>query len=283
MSQPKPTYLVIGAMKCATSTVCAYLEDHRDVYCVPHAEPNYFSHDHIYADGPDAYLTYFKDTDGYKHRGEGSNYYSARALFPDAAERISEMNPDTKIIYMVRHPIKRIVSAWIQKRADSGDGVPPTVDEAVAQMTDMFVGQSQYHYNLQPFMERFPQENIFVGFMEDLKRDGPAFFAELCAFLEIEPAESKRGHQNPSAGKRVPNKMFTTLNSFGLVRAAKKVLPSGLKGAARRMLETEVKPGGVDLSPAALRTVLETIQPDAEALLDYAGKPRDFWQFTDDR
>jgi hypothetical protein len=30
----KPDFLVIGAMKCATSTVCAYLEDHPDVFMV---------------------------------------------------------------------------------------------------------------------------------------------------------------------------------------------------------------------------------------------------------
>ena len=30
----RPDLIVIGAMKCATSTVCAYLEDHPDVFMV---------------------------------------------------------------------------------------------------------------------------------------------------------------------------------------------------------------------------------------------------------
>ena len=54
--------LVIGAMKAATSTVCAYLEDNPDIYMVPRAEPNYFSHDANFSKGADWYATYLEAT-----------------------------------------------------------------------------------------------------------------------------------------------------------------------------------------------------------------------------
>lgn len=59
MSENYPTFLVIGAMKAATLTVCAYLEDHPEVYCIPGREPNYFSHDSNYKKGLEWYLRFF--------------------------------------------------------------------------------------------------------------------------------------------------------------------------------------------------------------------------------
>ena len=44
----QPDFIVIGAMKCGTSTVCGYLEDHPDVFIAPQAEPNFFAHDAQY-------------------------------------------------------------------------------------------------------------------------------------------------------------------------------------------------------------------------------------------
>ena len=52
-------FIVIGAMKAATSTICSYLEDHPDTYMVPRAEPNYFSRDENFARGDAWYDAHF--------------------------------------------------------------------------------------------------------------------------------------------------------------------------------------------------------------------------------
>lgn len=280
MSENYPTFLVIGAMKAATSTVCAYLEDHPEVYCVPNCEPNYFSHDVKYQKGLEWYLRFFDEADGYKHRGEGSNFYSARALYPNAAKRIFALNPDIKIIYMVRDPIKRITSAWIQRRADGGDDVAPTVDAAVEELRDEFVGQSQYFYNIQPYIELFPRENIFIGFMEDLKAGEEAFFHQLCDFFGIEYASSQRGHVNPSAGKKVPNQLYTRLNKSPIVNSVKVLAPKGVKSAVKRLMMKDASSLDISLSPAVLANVLEELESDSSEFLKYAGKPQDFWKLT---
>lgn len=48
---PKPDFVVIGAMKCGTSTVCAYLEDHPETCMLPRCEPDFFSRPEIFARG----------------------------------------------------------------------------------------------------------------------------------------------------------------------------------------------------------------------------------------
>lgn len=277
-----PDYLVIGAMKCATSTLCAYLEDHPEVYCVPRCEPNYFNHDENFAKGAEWYRSLFKPEGTEKLSGEGSNYYSARALFPQTAERIAAFNPDMKIIYMVRDPMVRIVSAWIQRRADSRDAVPPSVDGAVTQMPDDFVGQSLYSYNIAPYRDHFPAENIFIGFLEDMNRTPDAFYPQICRFLGIAEKMPERGHMNTSSGKKVLGETYTKVNNIPFVKSAKKLAPNGLKRSLRRLLEKDVADLKPALSPDVKAQVLRSVRPDAEAILDFAGKPRDFWSLGAD-
>jgi hypothetical protein len=273
--------LVIGAMKAATSTVCAYFEDNPDIYMVPRGEPNYFSHDANFRKGPEWYATHLEGYAGERLRGEGSNDYAARDLYPESAARIAAYNPQMKIIYMVRHPLERIVSAWIQNRANSGDQVPPTLDRAVREMPDRFVGQSRYWHNIRPYQEHFPSDQIFVGFMEDLNRDPEAFFARLSEFVGIPCTYTPdRGHLNKSAGKLVPTPAYTALNKLAVTRTAKRFLPGNLRRLVKQKLLSAKVSEKPRFSEPVREMLLETLRPDAEAFLAHYGKPHDFWALT---
>lgn len=273
-----PGFIIIGAMKCATSTVTAYFEDHPNVFMIPEFEPNFFCDSDVYAQGTKWYDDHFASNTSGLLAGEGSNYYAARDMFPDTAQRMADYNPDLKLIYMVRNPMKRIVSSWIQYRTDGGDTIPPTVDRAAIEMPEMFVGQSLYWHNLQPFFDRFPKENIFIGFVEDMSRDPDSFFGDLCGFLGVEPAYVERSHQNPSAGKKVPTGLYSAVNKLPLIGLAKRLLPSGLKSAVKDNVLSTKASDVPDFSDTVRQQVLAKIKPDAEALLDYCGKPHDFWK-----
>lgn len=283
-AERKADFLVIGAMKAATSTVCAYLEDHPDVYMVPGGEPNYFSHDENFARGPAWYAEHFAPRSRERLCGEGSNDYAARDLYPDSAARMAAYNPDLKLIYMVRHPLERIASAWLQNRKNRGDSVPPTLDQAVREMPARFVGQSRYWHNIAPYRERFSDGRIFVGFMEDLGQDPAGFFDGLCGFLGVEPFRQpetgERQHLNKSIGKRVPTRAFSAVNRLPFMRAAKRILPKGLKSTVKSRLLTSTVSEMPELSPAVRAEVLRVIEPDARAFLSHYGKPADFWTFT---
>ena len=273
-----PDYLVIGAMKCGTSTVCAYLEDHPGAFMVPGLDPGYFSDDAVHARGPDWYAGLFADARPGQPRGEGSNGYAAGALYPQAPARIAAAIPEARLIYMVRHPIRRIVSAWIQNRVDQGDEVPPTLDRAVAERPDTFVDQSLYWRNLQRYRALFPDERIFVGFMEDMAADRTAFFAALTGFLGIEPFEPLRPHANPSAGKRVPSRAYSAVRGLPLFRQLRRAVPRGLQRAVKDRFLSDAA-DRTDFSPAARARLSDLLQPDAQALLRHCGKPADFWTF----
>ncbi|MEX5730253.1 hypothetical protein Ga0609869_003606 [Rhodovulum iodosum] len=273
----KPDFVVLGAMKCATSTVCKYLEEHPEVYMAPRCEPNYFSDDANYAKGPEWYARFFAPRQGEAICGEGSNDYAAGAMYPHSAERMARDLPEARLIFMVRHPLRRIVSAWVQNRVDMGDAVPPTLEAAVREMPARFVDQSLYWKNLSRYRALYPDAQIFIGFMEDLSRDSDAFFGRLCAFLGVEPYSVDAGlHVNPSAGKRVPAGLYTRLNSAGPVRLAKQVLPKGVTRAVKDRLLS--RPAAeMRLPPEIEAELAEELRPDAQALLAHCGKPGDFW------
>jgi hypothetical protein len=276
----KPNFIVIGAMKCATSTVCAYLEDHPDVFMVSNGEPNFFSHDANWAKGPEWYGHFFKSRGDKALCGEGSNDYTHDAIYPNSAERMAKLYPDAKLIYMVRHPVQRIVASWIQKRVDQRDQVSPTLDRAISEMPDVFVDESLYWRQISRYRAHFPDGRIFIGFMEDLKSDAPAFMARLCAFLEIAPTEAlKRPHMNPSTGKRAPSELYSAVRRLPGVKALVGLVPTGPKTWLRETFFSKKLDDLPSFSPTTLARLEAQLAPDTAALLVHCNKPAEHWRF----
>ena len=275
-----PDFIIIGAMKCGTSTVNAYFEDHPDIFMVRGQEPNFFSHDDRFAQGTDWYEALFAEGADARLRGEGSNDYVNAARFPEAAARMAAYKPDLKLIYILRHPVERIISAWIQMRADSRDMVPATLDGAVIQQPEIFVDQSLYWSNLSRYRAHFPDAQIHIGFMEDLKADPDGFFAEICDFLGVGPAPRiERPHQNRSAGKSLPTPLYTKLRQNPVIAGVNKLLPADLKRAVRERFFSKPLSERPGFSSAVAAELNGRLREDAAQILAHTGRPEDFWRF----
>ena len=111
----KPNFLVIGAQKSATTTLCDLFSQHPDVYISNPKEPHFFAKNEVYAKGWDWYKKLFSNAGKAKAIGEGSTGYTMHVVFPNAPSRISRDLPNAKLIYIVRHPIRRIESDWKQR------------------------------------------------------------------------------------------------------------------------------------------------------------------------
>jgi hypothetical protein len=188
-------------------------------------------------------------------------------------------HPGLKLIYVVRDPVARIASAWIQNRKDHGDRIPPTLDRAVREKPALFIGQSLYWQNLQRYRAVFPDSQIFLGFMEDLEADPQAFFAGLCAFLGIAPAaEIRRARVNPSQGKKVPSRLYSLVNGLPFAKALKARAPKGLRSYVKDRFLTRRIDRRPEFSAPVLADLRRQLAPDAAALLEFCGKPADFWR-----
>ena len=113
-----PTFIVIGAAKCGTTSICNVLGSHSDVFMSEPKEPHYFS------SSPDSKITHswyeslFSSADGHIAIGEGSTSYTAPNRISRTARRLAQTIPDCKLIYVVRDPLKRLESDWKMRRRE---------------------------------------------------------------------------------------------------------------------------------------------------------------------
>ena len=81
-----PNLIIIGAMKCGTTSLHNYLSLHPEIYMSEKKEINYFSKNDIYLNGIDWYETFFNTN--LKVVGESSQSYSKYHVWPNTTKRI---------------------------------------------------------------------------------------------------------------------------------------------------------------------------------------------------
>jgi len=160
MSDHGPDAVIIGAMKCATTTLHNYLARHAQVVTGKRKELDFFSHDEVWGRGLDWYQQQFPSSDTDAIRLDSSPNYSKRQHWPFAAERLAATNPRAKLIYLIREPVSRAKSAYVHELAAGREH--RSVDAAFSDNTNPITQTSRYAWQLEPFLERFSREQLLV-------------------------------------------------------------------------------------------------------------------------
>jgi len=274
----KPNFLVIGAQKCGTSTLCDLLARHPDVFMTDPKEPHFFSDDAVYARGLDWYARLFEGAEGHAAIGEGSTSYTMSALRPHAAERIARTLPSARLVYIVRHPMERIVSHWMHARTRGRRESLPLAD--AIRRRSMYLDTSRYLSQIDRYRRSFSDDRILVLFLDDLSRDRIPTLRRCFEFLGVDsgPAEAIEAQRlNASAGAREDKPVLTRLRSipgFGRLRDA---IPSWARDPLRSALKRPAdKP---EWDPESWRWAAERLEEESRAFLVRYGKPPDYWSF----
>jgi hypothetical protein len=106
-----PNFIIVGGLKCGTTSIHHYLGLHPEIQMSKPKELNFFVEELNWDLGLDWYASRFDDR--FKVRGESSPHYTNLPRFEGVAERIKQSCPDARLLYMVRDPIKRILSHWV--------------------------------------------------------------------------------------------------------------------------------------------------------------------------
>ncbi|MBW2269953.1 MAG: sulfotransferase [Deltaproteobacteria bacterium] len=197
-----PNLIVIGAMKCGTTSLHRNLGLHPEIGMTERKEQNFFLRKH-WERHLDAYRAVIPT--GFPVRGESSPDYSKVGPNPGVPARIAASLPDVKLVYMMRDPVERTVSHWVHFFA-SGVEMRP-LEEALADLSDdnPLIDASLYHKQLQAYLEHFPLERIHVATMEGLSADPTRTMQELFGFLGVDDRfDSPTFHdvRHPSSKKR---------------------------------------------------------------------------------
>ena len=119
-------------------------------------------------------------------RGEATPSYTHYPLFPDVPRRIHSVIPETKLIYLVRDPIERIVAHWAQTQED-GQRAP--LEEALADYDrpdHPLVCASKYATQIEQYLEYFPPEQLLVLDMNELRTRRLETIQETFRFLGVD-------------------------------------------------------------------------------------------------
>ena len=102
-----PTFVIVGAQKCGTSSLSATLRLHPQIFMSRPKELHFF--DNRFDRGLDWYAEQFTPRPRQLAAGEGSPNY---LYHPEAPRRIAESLPEVQLIVMLRDPAKRAYSHY---------------------------------------------------------------------------------------------------------------------------------------------------------------------------
>jgi hypothetical protein len=187
-----PTFFVIGAGKAGTSSLHHYLDQHPEIQMSSNKEPHFFAgpeNGFPYAMGRVSELKEYEKLfdPAVAVRGESSPGYTSYPRRQGVPERIKELVPDAKFVYLVRDPVARTVSHHRHRVAV--DGERRSLAEALSDLADPYapcICPSKYASQLERYLSVYPAERILVVDQADLLADRSATLGEVFAFLSVD-------------------------------------------------------------------------------------------------
>ncbi len=284
---PVPNYLVIGAQKSATSSVCDILSLHPECFMTEPKEPYFFSHDEVYQKGWAWYLDLFHGAAGRKAIGEGSTTYTQQWLYPRAAERIRKhlfsvpgVDGPPRLIYIAREPLARIESHYLHLASKGGRETRP-FNQAVREYP-AYIDHSLYTKQIDVYRAiGWPDDRILVLFFEDFRTGTDAEMRKVYRFLGVDesftvPADWKAKHA--SAEGRTDSGALRPLRRVPGFAALRDAAPVSVKEALRKVLKKPIteRPKWDEATRA---WAIDRLREDNHEFLARYGKPADFWGF----
>ncbi len=161
----RPDFIVIGAMKSATTTLHEQLARQPGLLMSRPKEPNFFSDDRVYARGWSWYSSLFRPGQGGALRGESSTHYTKLPDYPRTVARMVRALPVVKLIYVMRHPIDRLISHYVHEQTTGR--IKVDIHEAVERHHEL-IEYGRYAMQLQPFLDAYGFENVLPVFFPRL-------------------------------------------------------------------------------------------------------------------
>lgn len=183
-----PNFLIIGGVKCGTSSLYQYLKQHPDVFMPARLkEARFFCCNgssttmRINVKTIEEYTRLFDEVTNETAVGEASPQYLST---PHAASAIKRLIPDAKLIASLRNPVDRAHSAYLMCVQEHGMFRGLTFQEALKADPRLMNG---YAPHLERYYGLFPRANIRIVIFEEIAKDAAQVVKEIFGFLQVDP------------------------------------------------------------------------------------------------
>lgn len=274
-----PNLIIIGAAKAGTTSLHRYLKVHPEIWMSPVKELNFFDAGVNWDKGVDWYSRWFPRA--LPVRGESSPKYTSAPWCTGAAERMASVIPDAKLVYVVRDPLERMISDYVDA---AYHGIAPWLqpfDALVRDPASRVYSQSLYWTQLQPFRACYPDERILVvDHHELLHRRGEAL-RRIFEFLGVDPTfthpsfarvhnASRHKRQRKPFAQRLSVRLDRALSYYVSLRVREWVPSVVSRAFTEEIMRPELPP---DLRPQ----LEEVFHEEAERLRAWSGLPLASW------
>jgi hypothetical protein len=290
-----PDFLLIGGMKCGSTTLHDYLVNHPQLAEPKYKEPGFFSRDERFGLGLAWYQDLFAGAQPGQLAFESSTCYTRHPHFGDVAKRIHEHLPDIKLVYIMRHPVDRLYSHYrhaMLERQKKGTGPVISLDAALAE-TEEYFDTGCYLKQIEQFTPYYGRERFFFLTLEELKTDPDATLVRLQEFLGIEVlpmlSTTLKGASNAIGARAMETNAASARDNLRrnpLVRVAKRLVPKQARSLLMKaVMESPIMKARMkaradafaaqlsSLSDAKRNALLERYAKPNEALAEFLGTP----------
>ncbi|MEX2588742.1 MAG: sulfotransferase domain-containing protein [Chitinophagales bacterium] len=274
----KVGFIIIGAMKCATTSLAELLEMHPQVGFSRPKEPCFFSKAKHAPKTLEEYHNCFQNKESAKIYGEASTSYTAAIKSNrDIAEKIFAYNPDMKLIYMVRNPFDRIISQYVHNVQRGRE--KRSFDKAI-QEDPHYISLSAYYKQIKDYVELFGMKNILIIDFDDFKNKNEMVLKDVAAFINInyEKLSKINHHTNKSLGEqKLPpalDKYFIKYRS--IIQKIPKQYRVKIKDVLAEIRGTKVKEKP-KLKEETKKWIWQQLENDYKNFVELTGKERPHW------
>jgi hypothetical protein len=226
MMMIKPNFFIVGAPKCGTTALYAYLKQHPQIFLPDAKEPNYFGRRTLTGrqHTEETYLNLFQNAGDARFVGEAS---PLSMVCETAAQEMYDLSPGAKIIAMVRDPFEMLRSLHGQCLLNSDENI---VDFATAldAEADRRLGKripstcgdtarllyrrcARFSDQIERYINVFGRDRVLVIVFDDFTSDPDGMYSEVLAFLGADPYHLPE-YIRINQSKRLRSPMFGRLS-----------------------------------------------------------------------
>lgn len=288
-----PNFFIVGAPKCGTSSLAAWLGEHPNVYMTQPKEPFYFDTDHVVMGRPsdqEYSELYSGVNEAHLAIGEASTTYLESAV---AIEKIlAYSGNNTKFIVCLRNPVgmllslhKHLVFNGIQRErsfAAAWEGSASGVSRNMYSRTVMqpqqldYKSQSRIGAQLERLYRSVESEQVLVLFLDELAADPAVRYRDVLRFLSV-PDDSRTQFSKYNVG-RIPKSMVLA-GAVGSVEILKRSLGIrrgfGILSIIRKL--NSASSSDISVDEDVLEEVREYCRPDVVKLGTMLNRDLSHW------
>ena len=198
-----PSLVVIGAMRSGTTSLHALLGRHPEIFMSPIKGPGLFLDPREPIDYPSKYRSTHEkrrrlsDADllaamregwrGERHFGESTDLYTRYPVAGGGVpRRMLRCNPELRLLYLLRHPVARLLSQFRFERGKPYNPAPGSLGAYLDSAADP-ISASRYASQLRRFLSSgFRRERVHVVVFEELLAAPERELARVTDFLRID-------------------------------------------------------------------------------------------------